>query len=286
MNAPVTPPTPSRPTSTRRCFRSARTPRPTARLTSAGVRVEKIMGRDMLVVEREALRALAEAAFIDIYASAAPGAPQEPEVDRRGPGGERQRQVRRLRLPQERQHRGRRRAADVPGHRHRDHHGQEGAARLHRRRRRGGARRGRARRVPQEEPALFAARAALHVRGEEHRQQHAGAGRDLRGGRRRAYKFLFIAKGGGSANKAFLYQATPSILTHDRMIAFLKEKILTLGTAACPPYHLAIVHRRHLGRADDEDGEARLDQVSRQPADARLARTATPSAISRWSRRC
>jgi len=55
------------------------------------------------------------------------------------------------------------------------------------------------------------------------------------------YKFLFIAKGGGSANKTFLFQATPSILTHDRMIAFLKEKILTLGTAACPPYHLAIV---------------------------------------------
>ena len=55
------------------------------------------------------------------------------------------------------------------------------------------------------------------------------------------YKFLFMAKGGGSANKSFLYQATPSILTHDRMIAFLKEKILTLGTAACPPYHLAIV---------------------------------------------
>ena len=56
-----------------------------------------------------------------------------------------------------------------------------------------------------------------------------------------AYKFLFIAKGGGSANKAFLFQATPSILTHDRMTAFLKEKMLTLGTAACPPYHLAIV---------------------------------------------
>src|SRR5215204_4499129 len=55
------------------------------------------------------------------------------------------------------------------------------------------------------------------------------------------YKFLFVAKGGGSANKSFLFQATPSILTHDRMLAFLKEKILTLGTAACPPYHLAIV---------------------------------------------
>src|SRR5215204_233245 len=56
-----------------------------------------------------------------------------------------------------------------------------------------------------------------------------------------AYKLLFIAKGGGSANKSFLFQATPSILTHDRMVAFLKEKVLTLGTAACPPYHLAIV---------------------------------------------
>ncbi|MGV8936730.1 MAG: fumarate hydratase [Allorhizobium sp.] len=56
-----------------------------------------------------------------------------------------------------------------------------------------------------------------------------------------AYKFLFVAKGGGSANKTYLYQGTPSLLTHDRMIDFLKEKILTLGTAACPPYHLAIV---------------------------------------------
>ncbi len=56
-----------------------------------------------------------------------------------------------------------------------------------------------------------------------------------------AYKFLFIAKGGGSANKSFLFQATPSILTRERLLAFLREKVLTLGTAACPPYHLAIV---------------------------------------------
>jgi fumarate hydratase class I len=56
-----------------------------------------------------------------------------------------------------------------------------------------------------------------------------------------AYKFMFMAKGGGSANKSFLFQATPSVLTKDRLLAFLKEKILTLGTAACPPYHLAIV---------------------------------------------
>lgn len=56
-----------------------------------------------------------------------------------------------------------------------------------------------------------------------------------------AYKFLFIAKGGGSANKSFLFQATPSVLTPERLIEFLDEKIRTLGTAACPPYHLAVV---------------------------------------------
>ncbi|EFL90425.1 fumarate hydratase [Ahrensia sp. R2A130] len=56
-----------------------------------------------------------------------------------------------------------------------------------------------------------------------------------------SYKFQFIAKGGGSANKTFFYQGTPSLLTEERMLEFLREKILTLGTAACPPYHLAIV---------------------------------------------
>ena len=55
------------------------------------------------------------------------------------------------------------------------------------------------------------------------------------------YHFLFIAKGGGSANKSFLFQPPPSILDKERMMAFLDEKIRTLGTAACPPYHLAIV---------------------------------------------
>ena len=56
-----------------------------------------------------------------------------------------------------------------------------------------------------------------------------------------AYKFLFMAKGGGSANKAFLYQQTPAVLNPEKLFGFLEEKIKTLGTAACPPYHLAIV---------------------------------------------
>ena len=55
------------------------------------------------------------------------------------------------------------------------------------------------------------------------------------------YKFLFMAKGGGSANKAFLYQETKAVLNEASMLAFLAEKISALGTAACPPYHLAIV---------------------------------------------
>ncbi|KAA8492592.1 Fumarate hydratase class I, aerobic [Porphyridium purpureum] len=55
------------------------------------------------------------------------------------------------------------------------------------------------------------------------------------------YNFLFIAKGGGSANKTFLYQQTKALLNEKKLMAFLEEKIKTLGTAACPPYHLAIV---------------------------------------------
>ena len=55
------------------------------------------------------------------------------------------------------------------------------------------------------------------------------------------YNFLFIAKGGGSANKSFLYQETKAILNPTSFIAWLEDKLRSLGTAACPPYHLAIV---------------------------------------------
>ena len=55
------------------------------------------------------------------------------------------------------------------------------------------------------------------------------------------YAFLFIAKGGGSANKTFLYQETPALLARDSLMGFLEDKVRTLGTAACPPYHLAVV---------------------------------------------
>ena len=56
-----------------------------------------------------------------------------------------------------------------------------------------------------------------------------------------AYEFLFITKGGGSANKTLLYQQSKSLLNEDSLIKFVKEKIKDLGTSACPPYHLALV---------------------------------------------
>jgi fumarate hydratase class I len=56
-----------------------------------------------------------------------------------------------------------------------------------------------------------------------------------------AYKFLFMAKGGGSANKSFLFQETKALLNPESLSGFLDEKLRSLGTAACPPYHLAVV---------------------------------------------
>jgi fumarate hydratase class I len=56
-----------------------------------------------------------------------------------------------------------------------------------------------------------------------------------------SYEFLFMAKGGGSANKSYLYQETKALLNPMRMMQFLEEKLRLIGTAACPPYHLAIV---------------------------------------------
>jgi fumarate hydratase class I len=55
------------------------------------------------------------------------------------------------------------------------------------------------------------------------------------------YKLLFVAKGGGSANKTYLFQETKALLNPEKLVKFLTEKMITLGTAACPPYHLAFV---------------------------------------------
>ena len=108
-------------------------------------------------------------------------------------------------------------------------------------RRRGGALARRLRHLHEHQPALLADGAALDVRGEEHR--HATCPRRSSSTPRPATSttFLFVTKGGGSANKSFLYQETRAILEPESLLRFLDAKIRTLGTAACPPYHLAIV---------------------------------------------
>ena len=84
-----------------------------------------------------------------------------------------------------------------------------------------------------------------------------------------AYKFLFMAKGGGSANKSYLFQETKALLNPTSLLTFLDEKLRTLGTAACPPYHLGRRHRRHVGRVRGRDGQAGLDPLPRHAADRR-----------------
>ncbi len=87
-----------------------------------------------------------------------------------------------------------------------------------------------------------------------------------------AYEFLFMAKGGGSANKSFLFQKTKALLNETSLIDFLDESLRAIGTSACPPYHLALVGRWHVGRVQPEDCEARIGALSRrgcrQPVDA------------------
>ena len=89
-----------------------------------------------------------------------------------------------------------------------------------------------------------------------------------------AYSFLFIAKGGGSANKSYLYQETKALLNEATLLPWIFEKMQTLGTAACPPYHLAVVDRRDVGRVRRGDRQAGLDALPRHAADARARRRA------------
>ena len=109
---------------------------------------------------------------------------------------------------------------------------------------------------------------------------------DTAAGHETPYKFLFMAKGGGSANKSFLFQETKAILNPHGMMRFLDEKLRALGTAACPPYHLAIVIGGTSRRVRPEDSQVREHQVPRPAAEARDPSPPTASATPSSSRRC
>mgnify|MGYP002138286413 CR=1 FL=1 len=87
----------------------------------------------------------------------------------------------------------------------------------------------------------YSQNAALNMFDEKNTGTNLPAQLDLYATDGDAYKFLFIAKGGGSANKAFLYQETRAVLNPKSIVKFLTDKMVTLGTAACPPYHLTFV---------------------------------------------
>jgi fumarate hydratase class I len=213
---------------------------PYRKLSSDGVRLEKIMGEDVVVISREALRALSEAAFADINHLLRPAHlrqlrailddPEASDNDKFvaydflknaniAAGGV-------LPMCQDTG------TAIIMGKKGRliwtD--GDDEAALAEG-----------ARDAYLKKNLRYSQLAPLSMFEEKNTRNNMPAQVEIYAEGEDAYKLLFIAKGGGSANKAFLFQATPSILTHDRMLAFLKEKVLTLGTAACPPYHLAIV---------------------------------------------
>jgi fumarate hydratase, class I len=242
MNAPVTPPqTP--PYHHTPLFPLGPDETPYRKLGATGVRVEKVMGQDMLIVEPEALRALAEAAFTDINHLLRPA---------------HLKQLRKILDDPEASANDKFVAYDFLKNANIAAGGvlpmcqDTGTAII-------SAKKGRlvftdgsdegalaqgARDAYLKRNLRYSQLAPLSMFEEKNTKSNMPAqveiyaeGQENEG----AYKFLFIAKGGGSANKSFLFQATPSILTHERMAAFLKEKVLTLGTAACPPYHLAIV---------------------------------------------
>lgn len=92
-----------------------------------------------------------------------------------------------------------------------------------------------------QENLRYSQNAALNMYEEVNTKTNLPAQIDLMAGTGREYEFLFIAKGGGSANKSYLFQETKAILNPESLEKFLTEKMQTLGTAACPPYHLAFV---------------------------------------------
>jgi fumarate hydratase, class I len=235
MNVPVTPPYHHTP-----LFPLGPDKTPYRKLDIGGVRVEKVMGKDMLVIEREALRALSEAAFTDINHLLRPAHlkqlreilddPEASDNDKFvaydflknaniSAGGV-------LPMCQDTG------TAIIMGKKGRTVFtaGDDEAALAEG-----------ARDSYLKKNLRYSQLAPISMFEEKNTKSNMPAQVEIYAEGEDAYKLLFIAKGGGSANKAFLFQATPSILTHDRMLAFLKEKVLTLGTAACPPYHLAIV---------------------------------------------
>jgi len=243
MNAPTAFPDPQKPVPPYKhtpLFPLGADTTPYKKITAEGVKVEKVLGKDMLVVSREALRALSEAAFGEINHYLRPGHLKQLRSildDKEASSNDKFVALDFLKnaniaaggvLPMC-QDTG---TAIIMGKKGCNviTDGEDEAALSE------GARDAYLRRN-----LRYSQVAPLSMYEEKNTANNMPAQCEIYAEGDDAYKFMFMAKGGGSANKSFLFQATPSVLTKDRLLAFLKEKVLTLGTAACPPYHLAIV---------------------------------------------
>src|SRR5216684_941168 len=205
---------------------------PYKKITTEGVRVEQVLGKDMLVVAREALRALSEAAFGDINHYLRPGHLQQLRNildDKEASDNDKFVAFDFLKnaniaaggvLPMC-QDTG---TAIIMGKKGFNviSDGDDEAALSE------GARDAYLRRN-----LRYSQVAPLSMYEEKNTANNMPAQCEIYAEGDDSYKFMFMAKGGGSANKSFLFQATPSVLTRDRMLAFLKEKVLTLGSADC-----------------------------------------------------
>lgn len=243
MNAPTAFPDPAKPVPPYKhtpLFPLGKDETPYKKVSSEGVRVEKVLGKDMLVVSRDALRALSEAAFGDINHYLRPGhLKQLRAILEDGEASPNDKFVALDFLKNANiaaggvlpmcQDTGTAIIMGKKGCNVITDGGDEAALSE-------GARDAYLRRN-----LRYSQVAPLSMYEEKNTANNMPAQCEIYAEGDDAYKFMFMAKGGGSANKSFLFQATPSVLTKDRLLAFLKEKVLTLGTAACPPYHLAIV---------------------------------------------
>ncbi len=241
MNAPVPPPADALPPYRHTpLFPLGKDETPYRKISAEGVRVETVLGREMLVISRAALQALSEAAFVDINHYLRPG---------------HLKQLRKILDDAEASDNDKFVAFDFLKNANIAAGGvlpmcqDTGTAIIM------GKKGARVITDGDDEAALsegardaylkrnlrYSQVAPLSMFEEKNTRNNMPAQCEIYAEGDDVYKFMFMAKGGGSANKTFLFQGTPSLLTRDRLYAFIKEKVLTLGTAACPPYHLAIV---------------------------------------------
>ena len=208
-------------------------------------------------------------------APAPPGPPGPAAPDPRRPAGQPERPLRRPGPAQERQHRGRRRAAHVPGHRHRDRHGQARPAGAHRGPRRGGTLPRHLRRLPDPEPALLPAGPPDHVGRAQHRHQPARPDRAVRRHRARPRAGLQVPRHGQGRGQR--QQVVPVPGDQGPAEPRLDDEVPRREAAQPGHRRLPAVppgrrHRRHQRRVRAQDGQVRLSEVPRLAAHGRQRR--------------